>query len=364
MKRLGPNVRLESTAAGPLLRYLPRPGLDDLPPLPLHPLLALALARLDRGESVEAIGADLGARLGSPFEAMREIVADAQICFQAHFKNGNGASYVDLGDLDALTESLAVPGTVYRSRDVVFPRDRALFPLTLQWLVTRYCNRQCVYCYAGADAGAAAKDAELTGGRMRQILLQAARLGTCNFMLTGGEPLLRDDIYELIADSLALGITPEIISKQFIPAEAVSRLAEAGMPRIYLSIDSLDPELARRMTGVRGFAERISETILRLVAAGITVGAKAVVTAANIDDIPATAARLEALGVTFYGLVIYERNLQRHSDALMPSHESLLRLRDWKEAFAAAKHDLDVSFTYEAEKPRALGPDRFVCHNG
>jgi radical SAM protein with 4Fe4S-binding SPASM domain len=366
MQHLGPNVRLEQGNGRPLLRYLPQPGLDDVPPLPLHPLLALVLARLDRGEDAEAITASLAPRLGAAPEAIREIAGDVRLCFKGHFKYEGSDSFVDV-DTDALTERLAVPGAVYRSRDLVFPGDRALFPLTLQWLVTRYCNRHCIYCFAGANPGTRAKDAALSGERMRGIMREAARLGAFNFFVTGGEPLLRDDMYELIAYALSLGYVPEILSKQFIPAEAATRLAEAGLPQIFLSVDSLDPATAHRLTGVVHFAREIGLTIERLVERGIAVNAKSVLTSLNIDAVPATVAKLEALGVRWVGLEVYSRNLERHSDALMPSREQLLRLRDWTEQFKAEPdRNIQVSFTYDPDKkpPADLGPDCFVCHNG
>jgi radical SAM protein with 4Fe4S-binding SPASM domain len=367
MKRLGPNVRLEAGDAGPVLRYLPQPGVDDVPPLPLHPMLALVLAYLDRGEGPDCIAAHLSQRLSAPVDAIKEIADDARICFKAHFRNDNGATYVDLGDLDAMADRLAVPGASFRSRDIVFPRDRALFPLTLQWLVTRYCNRHCIYCFAGAVPGAKAKDAAINGERMREVLREAARLGTYNFFLTGGEPLLRDDVYDLIGYALSVGLIPEVISKQLIPSEGASRLAEAGLQQIFLSIDSLDPETAHRLTGARHFAREIVQSIERLVARGIVVNAKSVLTSENIDGIPATVARLEGLGVKWVGLEVYSRNLERHSDHLAPSRDQLLRLREWSEKFGAEPdHTIQVSFSWNPEPsaPADLGADSFVCHNG
>lgn len=366
MNRLGPDVRLESGECGPVLRYLPRQGVVDVPPLPLHPLLAVALAHIDRGETSEKITAELAERLAAPTDGIKEIVDDARLCFRAHFKHSGSDSFVDL-DTDALTERLAVPGAVFHSRDVVFPRDRALFPLTLQWLVTRYCNRQCIYCFAGAVPGARAKDAEISTERVCEILGQAARLGTYNFFLTGGEPLLRDDVYDVLAFALSLGLLPEVISKQFIPAEAASRLAEAGLQQIFLSIDSLDPAVARRMTGVTHYARDIKRTIERLVERGIAVNVKSVLTSENIDGIPAMVTQLEVLGVKWVGLDLYSRNLERHSDALIPSREQLLRLCEWTGKFKAGSgHKIEVAFSYDADQssPADLGPDCIVCNNG
>ena len=75
MKRLGPHVRLEAN----VLRYLPRDGMPGVPPLPLHPLLALVLARFDRGQTNEQVTDSLTERLATSRDSIEEIVSDARM---------------------------------------------------------------------------------------------------------------------------------------------------------------------------------------------------------------------------------------------------------------------------------------------
>ncbi len=366
MKRFGPDVRLrlaedEETF---LMDYLPRAGTDDLPPLPLHPLLALVLVHLDRGYTEEDLTDYLSTRLHHDREAMDEIVGDVVFCFRGHFRGEDGDG-IALDDevVEAVFDWL--DGTPFRSRQVVFPEDRSLFPQTLEWVVSRYCNRACVYCYQGAIPSKTAKDADLPAERVKGIIDEGVRLGSYNFFITGGEPLLRDDSYDILCHALERGMEPEFITKQYIPEDAAAKLAAAGLKEVFISIDSLDPEAARQLTGIGKFAQGISATVQRLVAHGLDVKAKTVLTPLNIDTMPDTIRGLERLGVSWVGINPYSRNLQRHSDALMLSREQDDSFRDWITDFSA-KRENGISISYGADpenrKKEDFSEDFFNCH--
>lgn len=365
--RFGPDVRLELAHGRPVMRYLRKAGQEDLEPLELHPLLAVVLAYLDRGWADDALAQFLSRRLATPIGVMREILGDARYCFQRHFQNDGEAAFVEIGETESLLSELAASGAAFRCRDVVFPGDRAHFPLTIQWLVTRYCNRNCIYCYQGATPNATARDADISADRVREILREGARLGAFSFFLTGGEPLLRDDVYELVCDALALGMTPKIITKQFIPEDAATKLAAAGLGKIALSIDSLEPAVAARMTGVRTFARDIRKTVTRLVERDIEIEVRTVLTTENLSSVPSTLEELERLGVSEVRLDAYSPNLKRHSDRLMAPDEEFARLDEWVRRFnARADRSMKVLFAARPDDGWRIDPneDAFLCHNG
>jgi radical SAM protein with 4Fe4S-binding SPASM domain len=374
MRRLGPDVRLEMRQERAVLAYRDLPGEAPVPPLELHPLLAAVLALLDRGQTEAEITGRLCARLAQPQPPVREIVDDAVACFKGHYRqtrqpDGHAGEDSNAAlDPERLLDEAAARGGPFRTRDVVLLNDRAPFPITLQWLVTRYCNRRCVYCYAGAIAGAKALDADLPASRIREIVREAARLGAYNIFLTGGEPLLRPDAYDVLVTALGLGMEPLVVSKQLIPAAAADRLAAAGLPEIYLSIDSLDPAEARTLIGVRTFARDIAATVSRLASRGIRVNVKSVLTSRNADHLTASWEELDRLGASEVRMEVYSDNLQRHSDSLRPSEEQIARAVAEVERFQAAGHALRLYF----EPPGAVvtrrfsdpETDCFICLNG
>jgi len=360
-------VRVELAGDLPVLRYLPVAGQPELPAIQLHPFLAVVLERFDAGWENGRVAAELAERVRQPYESVEEIVKDARVCFRGHFARRNGTPIVDLGESvrERFLDELSARDGVLRTRDVVFPGDRSLFPMTLEWLVTRHCNRNCVYCYAGAVPSARAGDATLSRERVMEILAEGVRLGATSFFLTGGEPLLRDDSYDVLVRALELGLNVEILSKQFIPEEAVERLARAGLPKITLSVDSLDPEIAKRMTGVRTFARDITRTIKRLVRHGIRVVVTSVVTRQSVDAIPASLDELERLGVSNVQLNAYSPNLQRHSDDMVLLAEQFDQVAAWART---NKRTMGVYFTsdpsHRKSKEERFRQDHIVCNNG
>lgn len=373
MMRLGPDVRLAPAAPDQpvALHYRPRPGMRDLPPLDLHPLVGAVLAYMDRGRTRRDIEVQLAADLHADADVIHEIVGDIEVCFRAHFDHdgGSGDSYVDL-DPDALVASVARHGLgKNRSRQILFRGDRAPFPLTMEWVVTRFCNRACVYCYQGAVLSAKAPDSLLSAERVCEILTEARRMGAYNYFITGGEPLLRPDSYDILVHALRLGMKPDIISKQFITAEDADRLAAAGLQTITFSIDSLDPAIAQRMTGIPAFAERITKTVERLVTRGVRVTVRMVLTPINMDSLEPTLDGLQRLGVRFVTIDPYGDNLQRHSDALRVDPHQIQTARAVIDRFQARPdRQMNVMLIHvadeDAHEEHGHGADSFACHVG
>lgn len=367
--RLGPDTHLEGPTGerGVLLHYLPKPGLADVPPLELHPLVGAVLAFLDQAWSQTAIEDHLVARLHGERAAIHEIVADVELLFRAHFRHEGDVSYVAVEPEALLAETVARGLTRYRSRDLLFRNDRAPFPIMVEWVVTKNCNRACVYCYQGAILSPKASDSSISGARVCDILTQARRLGATKYFITGGEPLLRPDSYDILVHALTLGMTTDIISKQFIKAQDAQRLGAAGLGKITLSVDSLDPVIAHRMTGIPTYATRITQTIRHLNEAGIAVYVKMVLTPLNLETLPSTLDALEQLDVRAVNIEPYGDNLERHSDALRVERQQLLWAGAVVERFTArVEQRMSVAFRYPIEPDPAHahehGPDSFLCH--
>jgi radical SAM protein with 4Fe4S-binding SPASM domain len=88
-------------------------------------------------------------------------------------------------------------------------------PEDVQWLATSRCNLRCKHC--GTDAGAAAPD-ELTTDEIKAVLDELADLGTVYLTLTGGEPLLRENLFEVLHHAAQLGIQYNIVTNAtFVP---------------------------------------------------------------------------------------------------------------------------------------------------
>ena len=119
--------------------------------------------------------------------------------------------------------------------------------------VTDRCNERCLYCMPEGYKGWAQRPDHLTADELIRIAASAAQLGFRKFRLTGGEPLLRPDFVSIAAGIAALPTTFSLgISTNGTRLAAVAReLCAAGVTAVNVSLDALNPDTYRRVTGGR-----------------------------------------------------------------------------------------------------------------
>ena len=139
--------------------------------------------------------------------------------------------------------------------------------------LTDRCNFDCFYCHnegLGDTRGPSEPDEnEMSTDEVLRIARTAHDFGIRNFKLTGGEPMLRADLPEIIEGIAALEDTEVSMTTNgtFLPGRA-TELREAGLERINVSMDALDSEDFREIT--RGGMEHVLEGVGAAVEAGLT----------------------------------------------------------------------------------------------
>jgi cyclic pyranopterin phosphate synthase len=120
--------------------------------------------------------------------------------------------------------------------------------------ITDRCNYRCVYCRTGTEG---AQYAELPLADYLRMARVFVSLGITKIRLTGGEPLLRRDIVELVRELSSLrtdaGTAPElaITTNGHLLAEMAEPLKQAGLDRVTVSMDAVDPDQFARITRVK-----------------------------------------------------------------------------------------------------------------
>lgn len=138
------------------------------------------------------------------------------------------------------------------------------------------CNFRCPYCMPEtefhADFQFLKKHQLLTHKEILKIATVAVSMGVSKLRLTGGEPLLDKKVHELIAGLSQLpGIEDlALTTNAMLLAPLAQKLADAGLMRVTISLDSMDPEVFNIMSGGRGDLDRVLQGIDAAEKAGLT----------------------------------------------------------------------------------------------
>jgi cyclic pyranopterin phosphate synthase len=136
--------------------------------------------------------------------------------------------------------------------------------------LTDRCNMRCVYCMPAVGMQFLPRPELLTADELLLVVRAAARAGFRKLRLTGGEPMLRPDIVELVRAMKATpGIEHIAMTTNALRLRKLAQpLKDAGLDRVNISIDSLDPQKFRQMTR-GGKLEEVWAGIEAAVAAGL-----------------------------------------------------------------------------------------------
>lgn len=156
-------------------------------------------------------------------------------------------------------------------------------PATANLAINMACQCRCVHCSAERFRDASRR--ELTTGEIKSVVTQATDLGCTIVIFTGGEPLLRKDLFEFIAHVDRDKAVPMIFTNgEYLDADNVKRLSDAGLYSMYVSIDSPDPEEHNSLRGCPGLFQKALEGVQRALDAGILVGLSTYATADRLRE--------------------------------------------------------------------------------
>jgi GTP 3',8-cyclase len=144
--------------------------------------------------------------------------------------------------------------------------------------LTERCNLRCTYCMPAMGLPFAPTEALMTASEIERLVgLGTRELGVRSVRFTGGEPLLRHDLVDVIARCAALPDRPELAltTNAIGLASRAAALRDAGLDRINVSLDTVDPDTFAIVTR-RPFLERVLEGLSAADEAGLAVKVNAV----------------------------------------------------------------------------------------
>jgi len=129
--------------------------------------------------------------------------------------------------------------------------------------LTPKCNLSCIYCHKEGEKSP--KD-QLSAGDIQEILRVAAKFEIRSVKFTGGEPLLRPDLVQIV-QSVPAGMESSLTTNGTLLADLAWDLKTSGLKRVNVSIDSLNPETYKKITGT----DKLSD-VLDGITAALDVG--------------------------------------------------------------------------------------------
>ncbi len=189
-------------------------------------------------------------------------------------------------------------------------------PVTV-WNVTRTCNLRCIHCYT--DSEAKRYGGELTTDEGKVLIQDLAAFQSPALLFSGGEPLARFDLFELVAFARSLGIRPTLSTNgTLITDETAGRIKEAGFTYVGISLDGIG-EVNDRFRGLDGAFDRAVRGFKACVAVGQRVGLRLTLTRHNFLNLHGIFDFIEREGIDracFYHLVYSGRGGQIAGDDL------------------------------------------------
>ncbi len=230
-------------------------------------------------------------------------------------------------------------------------------PRLVAFEVTRRCQFNCVHCRANAGEGDKEK---LTTQQCKKILASVAKFNKCVIILTGGEPMERSDIYELIKYGRERKLRMVMASCGYlINEEAIARLKKAGVLALSLSLDGSSAETHDKFRQAKGAFDAVIRAAEIARQAGMRFQINTTICKLNIDEVAGIvelAKRLKAYCFNAFILVPTGRGKKIADEILDPiQYEVLLNelLRLKLESSIEVRVTCGPQFAYVYERAKA-----------
>ena len=225
-------------------------------------------------------------------------------------------------------------------------------PFIAIWEVTQACDLACVHCRASAQPDR--HPMELTTEEGKSVIDQIAALQVPVFVLTGGDPIKRPDLFELIAHARSAGVRVSLTpsATPLLTRDIVIRLKQAGLARLAVSLDGAGAEMHDAFRGMTGSFARTLDAVRWANQIGLPVQINTTFSRRNIAEIDAIVALIESLRIALWSVFF-----------LVPTGRGklsdLLDADEFEQVFARI-HRLSSSASFDIKTTEAQHYRRFL----
>ena len=204
-----------------------------------------------------------------------------------------------------------------------FDFDKA--PLLVIWEVTQACDLACVHCRASAQPERHPK--ELTTEQGFQLLEEIRTFGEPLMVFTGGDPLKRPDLFELLRYSANIGLRTNVTpsATPLLTAKAIEQFQAAGVSRMAISVDGPDAPTHDDFRGIPGTFDRAMFALRHARDIGLDTQFQTTVTRRNMHRLPEIAEIVKEMRSKMWSLffLIVTGRAEEADDLLAPEYEQV-----------------------------------------
>src|SRR5438309_6824747 len=194
-------------------------------------------------------------------------------------------------------------------------------PLIVIWETTQACDLSCCHCRACAQSKR--HPLELTTMEAEKLIRDVADLKPPIFILTGGDPLKRPDIFYVVRRAVAHGLHPAMTpsATPLLTPEAIAELKRAGLSRLAVSLDGSVPELHDAFRGVPGSYARTLQAIYWANQFGLPIQVNTSISRRNIHDLEEMAKLLKHFRLALWSAFFLVPTGRAQMDDLLSADE-------------------------------------------
>ena len=183
-----------------------------------------------------------------------------------------------------------------------FPIDFSERPYIVIWEVTQACDLACVHCRASAQSRR--NPLELSTEEGKRLIDEIAQMQVPVFVLTGGDPIKRPDLFELIEHARSVGVRVSLTpsATPLLTRDVIQRLKQSGLARLAVSLDGSYREVHDAFRGMSGSFDRTMEAIEWANEVGLPVQINTTFSRSNLGDFDNIAALMETKRIALWSV--------------------------------------------------------------